>query len=243
MARVTSAHVIADLTEAIASGAYAVGAILPTELALCAQYGTSRHTIRQALQELQRLGLVSRRKNVGTRVETAQPVPGYKQALTSIDGIVQFGKTHVREVVEVADVIADLALAAELGCPGGTRWIRISSLRRNSDDADHPIGWTDAYVDPTYRDIVPIVRETPGELISSLIETHHGRSIIQIRQEIEAVALPERLAGPLNAKTGSPALRITRSYTDSMRDTMEISATYHPAARFKLSMLLDRSQE
>ena len=63
------------LKEGITSGHYPVGTLLPTELELRDHYKTSRHTVRAALQELQQLGLVSRRKNVGTRVESATTVP------------------------------------------------------------------------------------------------------------------------------------------------------------------------
>jgi DNA-binding GntR family transcriptional regulator len=67
------ADIARNLIEGIISGRFPVGSLLPTELELCAQYATSRHTIRAALHELQQLGLVSRRKNVGTRVESAEP--------------------------------------------------------------------------------------------------------------------------------------------------------------------------
>lgn len=240
MTRMTAARLTAALSEAIVAGHHKVGDLLPTELELAAQYDTSRHTVRLALQELQQLGLVSRRKNVGTRVESARPAANYKQALTSIEGVVQFGKAHMREVIDVADEVADLTLAQTLGCAGGTRWLRISSLRRNRDDVANPIGWTDAYLDPAYRDIIPRVRDNPQELISSLIEANYGVNIVQIRQDIEAVALPARVAGPLNAEAGSPALRILRSYIDTTRQTIEISVTYHPASRFRLTMSLDR---
>jgi DNA-binding GntR family transcriptional regulator len=57
------AEIARELTEAIASGQYPVGTVLPTELELRDHYRTSRHTVRAALHELQQLGLVSRRGN------------------------------------------------------------------------------------------------------------------------------------------------------------------------------------
>ncbi|MGM2880247.1 GntR family transcriptional regulator, partial [Bacillus cereus group sp. BC57] len=84
------AQVARDLSERIASGEYAVGGLLPTELELCERYGVSRHTVRAAIAELQQSGLVSRRKKVGTRVEAAQPHAHYRQALTSLEDLVQF---------------------------------------------------------------------------------------------------------------------------------------------------------
>ena len=55
-----------DLMQAIASGRYPVGSLLPTEFELCDLYDVSRHTVRAAINQLLNQGLVSRRKRVGT---------------------------------------------------------------------------------------------------------------------------------------------------------------------------------
>jgi DNA-binding transcriptional regulator YhcF (GntR family) len=90
------ADIARDLTEGIASGHYPVGSYLRTELELRDHYQTSRHTVRAALHELQQLGFVSRRKNAGTRVESAQPRNDFRPSLASVDDLVQFGSEHLR---------------------------------------------------------------------------------------------------------------------------------------------------
>ena len=84
----------------------AVGSLLPTELDLCAHYGTSRHTVRTAIRQLQEQGLVTRNKKAGTRVEATAPTTGYRQALASLEDLVQFGEAHVREVQATGPVTA-----------------------------------------------------------------------------------------------------------------------------------------
>ena len=230
-----------DLTEGIVSGRFPVGSLLPTELALCAHYATSRHTVRAALHELQQLGLVSRRKNVGTRVESTSPTNDFRPSLASVDDLVQFGSTHVRKVQEVGEITADGALAAELGCAAGTRWLRVSSLRMN-DVADRlPVGWTDVYIDPAYAEIGGLVRSSPGVLISALIEARYGRRIAEIRQEIRATSVPEAIAAALQAEAGATALKIIRWYLDATGQAFEVSVSIHPAERFAVSMQLKRS--
>ena len=113
--------IAAHLREAIRTGHFAVGSVLPTELELCSHYNTSRHTIRAALTELQQLGLVSRRKNAGTRVESAQPTSGFQQSLASMDDLVQFGASHSRAVLQVAEITVSAAVAHLLGCEEGSR--------------------------------------------------------------------------------------------------------------------------
>jgi GntR family transcriptional regulator len=188
------------------------------------------------------LGLVSRRKKAGTRVEAASTSSGYRQSLASIEDLVQFGAEHMRAVQEIEDVVADRALAKELGCRPGTRWLRISSLRLNGD-ANAPIGWTDVYVDAAYSELRDIARASPDVLISSLIESRYGRRIAEIRQDVSAALLPEKLAGPLRAEAGSAALRIVRHYADAAGEIFEITVTMHPADRFTFSLRLRRERE
>jgi DNA-binding GntR family transcriptional regulator len=232
-----------EIAQGIAGGRYPVGSLLPTEFELCEQYAATRYTVRMALAELQEQGLISRKKNVGTRVEALRPTTGFVQALTSVEDLAQFGATHMRVVRSVDEVVADLALAKELGCPGGTRWLRISSLRMDGDKRKRPVGWTDVYVDASYTDIADAVREAPDTLISSLIETRHGRRIARIRQDIDAMAVPKVLAEELKVDAGSPALKVVRHYLDAADEPFEISVSVHPAGRFTVSMDLSRSRE
>jgi DNA-binding GntR family transcriptional regulator len=230
-----------DLTQGIAAGRYPVGTLLPTEMALCAQYATSRHTVRAALHELQQLGLVSRKKNVGTRVEAARPTNGFRPSLASVDDLVQFGSTHVRKLQQVVSEQMSAELATDLRCPPGQTWLRISSLRMDSARDRLPVGWTDVYLQPAYAEIGDIVRQSPGVLISSLIETRYGRRIEQIQQEIRAVTMSEPMAQTLQVAPGSSALKIIRWYSDAAGDVFEVSVSLHPAERFSVSMLLKRS--
>lgn len=231
-----------DLSEGIASGRYPVGSLLPTEFELCERYDASRYAVRQVLQELQELGLVSRRRNVGTRVEATRPVAGFTHAIATVDELAQFGATHRRVVQAVDEVVADLALAKELGCTGGSRWLRISSLRMDSGGKKRPIGWTDVYVDSAYTGVAELARASPDTLVSSLIEEKYGRRIAHIRQDIEAVGIPKELSEPLDAKAGSPGLKIVRRYFDAAGVPFEISVSIHPAGRFTFSTEMDRSR-
>lgn len=240
MSKAAQVEMARDLSAGIASGRYPVGSLLPTEFELCERYGASRYAVRAVLQELQDLGLISRRKNVGTRVEASRPASGFTQSVSTVDELAQFGATHVRVVRGVEAIVADLALAKELGCPGGTRWVRISSLRMDAGKVGRPIGWTDVYIDEAYAEIGTLVHESPGTLISSLIETRYGRRIARIRQDIEATSVPKPLADALRVEVGSSALKIVRRYLDSSGVAFEVSVSIHPAERFVFSMEMDR---
>jgi DNA-binding GntR family transcriptional regulator len=236
------ADIAQDLIQAITCGRYAVGALLPTEFELCEQYGASRYTVRAALQELQQLGLVSRRKNVGTRVESARPKAVFRPSLASVEDLVQFGAEHLRVVQTVGEVAASEEAARDIGCDAGDRWLRISTIRLDGARNGRPMAWTDVYVDPAYEEIGDLVRESPDALVSTLIETRYGRRIAEIRQEVRAIALSEpRIGDALGLEAGAPALKIVRRYLDEAGDMFEASVTVHPADSFSVSMRLQRS--
>jgi len=235
------ADIARDLTEGIQSGRFPLGSLLPTELELRDRYGTSRHTVRAALHELEQLGLVSRRKNVGTRVEANEPTKAFRPSLASVDDLVQFGTTNIREVQSIQEEVVSGALAKELGCADGTRWLRISSLRLPDSAGSAPTGWTDVYLDPAYAEIADTIRASPETLISALIEARYGRRIAEIQQEIKATTATQAMARKLHVDAGTPMLKIVRRYLDMAGLLFEASISFHPAERFSVSMRLRRS--
>ena len=243
LARLDANGIARHLIDGIASGHLPVGSLLPTEFELCEHYKASRYAIRAALNELQQMGLVSRRKNVGTRVESAQPKESFRPSLASVDDLVQFGERHVRAVQSIREEVVSGSLAEELGCAPQSRWLRISSVRSEAGQLAKAIGWTDVYIDPAYSDVGEMARACPGTLVSSLLATHHGRHIAQIEQEIRAVNLQDgQVCEALNVDRGCAALRIIRRYYDVAGELFEASVTVHPADRFAVTMRLERSR-
>jgi DNA-binding GntR family transcriptional regulator len=198
--------------------------------------------VRAALAELQRLGLVSRRKNVGTRVVAAKPRASFRPSLASDDDLVHFGAQHLRVVQSIEPQTVTGELAHELGCASGTPWLRISSLRRVGDEDCAPVGWTDVYIDAAYAEIAELVRASPDALISTLIEERYDRQIAEIHQDVRAFTIADAaMAKALRIETGASALKIVRRYFDAQGEMFEVSVSVHPADRFSVSMRLQRS--
>ena len=235
------AQVARKIAEGIAGGQYAVGTLLPSEGTLCVQFGTSRHTVREALRELITLGLVSRRKGVGTRVEASQQGADYDQALGSLDDLVELAVKNPRIVKRVEDVVADRALASEIGCEPGSRWMHIASVRADTNPKAPPICWTDNFVLPEYSGLRRLLRRDPSALISDLIEKRYGRRSAEVQQTITATGVAAAIAGELQVEPGSPALKIIRRYVDRAGEVFSTTISIHPEGRFKFSMVLRRT--
>lgn len=238
------AYVARALTEAIAGGRHPIGSVLPNEFELAEQFDVSRSTVRAAMRELQASGLVSRKRNAGTRVEALSPqrsAGGFTQALGSIEAVQQFGVETERHIQRVAEVVADSALARALGCRPGRRWLRISFLRMIPGDATKiPICWTDVYIDDAFAREVRSRMDGHSEIFGTLVEKISGRRFSEIRQDINAVGVPPDLAKPLKATPGAYGLAIRRQYLFSSNEMAEVSLSIHPADRYSYSTRLTR---
>lgn len=231
-----------DLREGISSGRFPVGTLLPTELELCDLYAVSRHTVRAAITQLQNQGLVSRRKRVGTRVESATPIGGYSQSLASVSDLVHLAETQVRSIQNVLHFVADIAQAKRLGLEPGEHYFRVSSLRVDQENPRAPLCWTDVYAQDIYSEVIELANQHPDELIAALIERHFGRYIDVVDQQVRAVLLSVEIAKSLNADVGSPGLNILRQYRDKDGAVMVVSETTHPQDRFTLVSQMRRDR-
>lgn len=242
MSKKDAGEISRQLLDGIATGRFPVGGLLPTEFELCEQFQASRYTIRAVLQELQDMGLVSRRKNVGTRVEAVRPKAVFRPTLASVEDLMQFGEAHRRVVQSVDTVTAPPDVAAELCGAVGAQCLRISSVRLDDGASAAPIAWTDVYIDAAYADVGRIVRDTPEVLVSALIETHHGRQIAEIEQDVRASTLEDaRVGSALGLEPGTAVLKIVRRYRDEAGDTFEVSVTTHPAETFSVTTRMKRT--
>lgn len=226
-----------ELAQGIVQGKYPPGALFPTEAELCESYAVSRHTVRDALRTLTDQGLISRRKGAGTHVnEPSQSNTDHP--LAYLDDLLVLAKNNLRVVKKIDEVVADFELAQVIGCPPGSRWLHVASIRENAMMKDAPICWTDSYASTAFDKVRKLVRSDPYALISDLIEKHYGIKSHEVHQTITAVGVPPKIAKILGVEAGSPAMRIVRRYLDSEGATFETTVSIHPAGRYTCSIVL-----
>jgi len=91
-----TSKVFEALYEMIATGQYRRGQKLPPQEELARQFGVSRNTLREAVNQLSAMGLLSSQQGVGTVVESPSP-GGY---LSSLRGQFLLDPLSVREFIE-----------------------------------------------------------------------------------------------------------------------------------------------
>lgn len=135
-------QIVARLQADIASGALQSGMRLPTEAELSAQFGVNRHTVRRALEELSRDGLVRVEQGRGSFV--AEDVLDY-----TIEPRTRFSewiRKHNKEpsgiVRQLREVPADQRIATGLAVRGGSR---VVLMERLGFADDRPVSLTRHY--------------------------------------------------------------------------------------------------
>ena len=229
-----------EIARDIAGGKHPVGSLLPGELELTERHGVSRSTVRSALQQLQDLGLISRHKRIGTRVEASRPHADYAPSLATLEDLIHFAAEAERRVRTIEEVVADDELAARLGCRPGQRWLLVTTTRSDPHQPERPIACTSVYVDPAYGKAVRQQVRRSTQLVSAIIEQEYGIYATEVDQEIRAIAVPTPIARLLKCDPETPALEITRHYRDPTGRAFEITVSVHPAKHFSYALKLRR---
>lgn len=112
----------------IAAGIHAPGARLPTEALLAQRFGVNRHTVRRALDELSRGGLIRVEQGRGSFV--AEDVLDYAVAPRTrfSEWIRRHNKEPSGRLLDLREIAADASVAAGLGVSPGARVIRLERL-------------------------------------------------------------------------------------------------------------------
>jgi GntR family transcriptional regulator len=227
-------QVAQTLINEIAAGHYPVGDLMPTEMELCEQFGASRFTVRQAIKQLVELGLVNRQAGVGTKVLGREPKSNYRQVMQGIADLRQYTADTELEIHDQRMVTVHGDLSATLEAADGESWLRIEGIRRLGDRKTPPICVTEIYIHPAFR----AVRDLGGRSTVPIyvrIEEQFGERVMEIQQQISAAPLTKKIAGLLDAKPGSPALIVNRSYRSQRGELIEVALSTHPADRFSYS--------
>jgi GntR family transcriptional regulator len=193
------------LHDEIARGALAPGDALPTEQALCDQFGVSRITVRRALADLAEQGYIERRQGVGSfvrqrrRSDEVPPVGSYMDSLrqaqfqTSIDVVEHDTRTPPSSIGDALGVSAEML-----------HILRVRRERRTHE----PLMVTEAWLPTDLADTLTTsaLRRTPlYELLSTA-----GVVIDRMQHEITAEIAGPRNAQLLNTAIGSALLRVNR---------------------------------
>ncbi len=203
-----------QLRHQIEAGELKPGDLIPPELEIARRHRISRHTVRQAIVELAREGLLRRERGRGTFVQ-AQPLV---QSLGSFYSFARQmetrGHPYYTRVLHRGTAPADAAVAERLRVAVGAPVLELELLRVTDET---PLA-LDFSVTP--YELVPALAEadvTKHSLYDVMLE-RHGVRIALGREELRPVVLDRRQAGLLGVAPGAPAFHVSREVLGTTAD-------------------------
>ena len=218
------------LQDEIVRGVYPVGSQLPKEDDLCARFSVSRQTVREALRRMRENNLVSSRQGSGTVVVARDSESSFYNAV-SIDDLLDYARGTRLVIRSMQLVEVDRDLAEDFGLAEGSSWLKVEVLRIRDDSGETVCG-TDFYINAKFAAVGRMLQYNTGSFFP-LIEDMFGVRIAEVYQEIMATNVDERQAETLNAKLGTAALEIHRTYRMADGEIMQFSISLHPGSTFR----------
>ncbi|MDO0925235.1 GntR family transcriptional regulator [Streptomyces sp. TG1A-8] len=211
------------------------GSAMPAERLLAVRFGTSRTTIRQALQELVGEGRLDRIQGKGTFV--AQPKLYRTLQLTShTEDMRAQGLEPASQVLDIGEVPADGKLSELLGTGPGEPVLRVERLRL--------AGGAPMAIETTHLS----VRRFPGlrrslatcpSLYTVLAEVY-GVHLAEADETIETSLSTPREAQLLGTDVGLPMLLLSRHSRDAGGTPVEWARSVYRGSRYKFVAALRR---
>jgi GntR family transcriptional regulator len=220
----------------ISAGTLSTGDLLPSEAELCSTFGISRSTVRQAIGELEREGLVVRKQGRGTFV--AQPKVRRKTEMvySFTSEISSMGMTPSSTLMEfeVIDPTPDIVKMLELG-GADTKVYRFTRIRNvNGEPLILETSFYPQYIYP--------------KLTRELLQTHSFYSLLyevgiipaNAVDSYEAVVISRKESELLNCKPGSSAFFVQRRTYAENGMVYEFTQSLIRADRVKLDVFLQK---
>ncbi len=222
-------QLVDTLTERIEQE-YRPGDLLPSERELSEHYGLSRTTVRLALQELERLGMVVRQHGRGTFVADRSARATNLSQLYSFTGQMRsMGRVPETTILEFSEMDADKQLAECMGVHLGDRLFRLKRLRA-ADGV--PMMVEKTYL-PTSK--FPSLKRLLLDSMSlyEIFENVYHERIRMAEEEFFASVARSSDAHLLGIVEGDPVLDLVRTAYNTSNEIIEYTLSVARADQFK----------
>lgn len=214
----------------IASGALKPGARLPTEAEMSGRFGVNRHTIRRALEELSRDGLVRVEQGRGSFV--AEDVLEYAvEARTRFsEWIRKHNKEPSGQVRQLREIPADARVAAALGVRGGSR---VVVLERLGFADDRPVSLARHYFPATrLKGLLQALQKTTS--ITEALRSVGVDDYLRLQTRVTARLPTQTESDLLRTARNRPVLVTENINVDRAGAVIEFSSGCYPTPRVQI---------
>ncbi|AKM40721.1 GntR family transcriptional regulator [Burkholderia contaminans] len=222
----------------ILDGTYAPHSRMPSEHELCAMFDVSRITVRQALGDLQKEGLLFKLHGKGTFVSK----PKAFQNVTSLQGFAEamssMGYEIVNQVRSLRTVKANRHLATKLNVPEGAALVEIHRVRLlNREPVSLEQTWVPEALGKRLAGADLATRD-----IFLVLENDCGIPLGHADVSIDAILADDEIVDALAVEESSPVLRIERLTHDASGAPIDYETLYFRGDAFQYRLRIDRQK-
>lgn len=218
---------------------YSAGDMISSERELSERYGLSRTTVRLALQELERMGLVVRQHGRGTFVaDRSAQTTNLMQSYSFTDQMRSMGREPRTTILEFCDFEADKNLSEHMGVRLGEKLYKIKRLR-SADGM--PMMVERSYL-PVRKFLTlkrPLLESMP---LYDIIEKVYREKISVAEEEFFASIARPADAHLLGISEGAPVLDLVRTTYNASNEVVEYTLSVARADQFKYKVLHRRGE-
>ena len=210
---------------------------LPSEAALCEQYNVSRVTVRQALSDLMKSGLIYRDRGKGTFVTEGA---GLKRPVLkgSIEDLIAAAKGTRVKILSYQEVASPPTIA---GIPKLGKHAKVFQVEMVRSISKGPMYYSFLYFPPGLGRQISVseLRKTPEMIrfVEEKLKTKADRA----NQSIDVGVADGAMARHLSMKPQTPLLIIQREYYTREGTLMFVARNYVRTDRFKYEIELTRA--
>ena len=220
----------------IERGVYKPGDRLPSEPDLIREYGISRITVRQALDDLEGEGLIVRRHGKGTYVAERQIEQELVRLTDFVEDMQRAGQNPSSQVLGRVYEAAHGPIAGALRLPEGTQVMRIDRLRMANEQ---PVAYDTTWLPLRYGELLT-GRDLTRETIYHILETRFAIPVLSGTFTITATGATPQLSEALEVAECSALLVIERVSYTSRNEPVYLQKRYYRPDRVQYRVMLRR---
>lgn len=224
------------LRERILDGRHPPLSRLPSESELGARYGASRITVRKALGDLQKAGLIFTLQGKGSFVAKPKAFQDVSQLTGLAESLSAMGYEVLNQLQSLRLVRADAAVAARLALPPKARVCAIRRVRLLNRE---PVSLELTYLPETLGQRVRRADLATRDLFL-ILENDCGIELGHADLKIDATLADAELAQALRIDEGAPVLHIERLTHDAEGRPIDFEHLYYRADAFQYRLRTQR---
>lgn len=222
----------------ILAGIYPAETQIPSESELGNLFKVSRITVRQALGDLQKEGLIFKIHGKGTFVAKPKAFQNVTRLQGLAESLAHLGYEVINQILGATIVSADARIAERLHLLEGSSVVEIKRVRLiNREPISLEISYLPAALGEKLQRADLVTRD-----IFLILENDYHLTLGHADLAIDAVLATSDLAKALNVNEGAPIMRIERLTHTAAGEPIDFEFLYYRGDAFQYRLRIDRQR-